>query len=149
MSKTFRKDSHNCPFLHLRHLTLGLNTILLKDTQNYKAFDTVQGLYWQTQMVKRGSIEVWAFVRVTQKIQKAYLEWITGILVNMVPMNGPNSRTRDVEVKGLAHVWKFVIEYIYTLNHVLVNVWWAVVTIWREISDWCWKRVKTVRFVSG
>ena len=126
--------------------------VLDKDSRDYMAFQTTQGMYRPTRLVQGATNSVSAFVRLTRKILSPHLGSIAEVFIDDIGVKGPRSRYNDEEVEppaGLPGVRRFILEHLQNLDKVLADVERAGGTISGEKSDWCWNRVKIVGFVCG
>jgi hypothetical protein len=92
--------------------------MLHKDSQNYMAFQTTQGLYRPTTLVQGATNSVSAFVRVSQKLVHAHQGSIVEIFVHNVRVKDPKSRYGEEEVETLPGVRRFVMEHLQNLDNV-------------------------------
>lgn len=78
--------------------------MLHKNSRNYKAIHTTEGMYWLTRVVKGATNLVSAFVGVSWKILNGHLGPIPEILVKDATVKGPKSQYGEEEVEELPGV---------------------------------------------
>jgi len=133
------------PISSLNDFDYGYNQqTLYEDCQDYRAFQTTQGIYRPTRLVQGAANSASAYVRLSRKILNALLGSIAESFVHDVGVQGPMSQHREEVVEGLPGVRGFVIEHLQNLDDVLAEVERAGATISGETSDWCWNRVQIV-----
>ena len=121
--------------------------VLHEDSQDYMAFQTIQGIYRLTRLVQGATNSVSAFVWVSRKILSKDLGTIAEVFIDDIGVKGPKTQHGDEEAPGLPGVWKYVLEHLQNLDKVLADIEWAGATVLGEKSDWCWNGIMIVDFV--
>ena len=123
--------------------------ILHKDSWDYMAFQTTQGMNRPTGLVQGATNSVSAFVKVSRKIPNDCLGSIVEVFVQNARVKGPMSSYREEVVEGLPGVGRFVMDHLQNLNNVLGDEEKAGATNSGEKSNWRRIGGKVVGYVCG
>ena len=123
--------------------------MLHKDSGDYMAFRSTQGMYRPSRLLQGATNSVSACVRVSWKLVNAHLVSIVEIFVNDVRVKGPKSWYAEEEVEGLSGVWRSVVKHLQNLDNIFANVERAGGIMSGEKSHWSWNGVKIFWFVCG
>ena len=99
--------------------------VLNKESRDYMAFQTTQGMYRPTRLVQGATNSVSAFVRLTRKILSPNLGGIAEVFINDIGVKGPRFTYNDEEVElpaGLPGVRRIILEHLQNLDTVLTDV---------------------------